>query len=85
MTYVITQACIGNKDASCTEVCPVDCIHPAQSDPRFTEAEMLHIDPAECIDCDACASSCPVDAIFPADQLPDDLVTFAERNAAFFG
>jgi ferredoxin len=27
MAYVITQPCIGVKDASCVEVCPVDCIH----------------------------------------------------------
>ena len=26
MAYVITQPCIGTKDASCVEVCPVDCI-----------------------------------------------------------
>jgi NAD-dependent dihydropyrimidine dehydrogenase PreA subunit len=24
MAYVINQPCIGVKDASCTEVCPVD-------------------------------------------------------------
>ena len=30
MTYVITEACIGVKDRSCVDVCPVDCIpvHP---------------------------------------------------------
>jgi hypothetical protein len=29
MPYVITQPCIGSKDACCVEVCPVvDCIHP---------------------------------------------------------
>jgi NAD-dependent dihydropyrimidine dehydrogenase PreA subunit len=26
---VITFPCIGVKDASCVDVCPVDCIHPA--------------------------------------------------------
>lgn len=31
MTYVITQPCIGTKVASCVDVCPVDCIHPTQS------------------------------------------------------
>ncbi|MGH7588067.1 MAG: ferredoxin, partial [Gemmatimonadota bacterium] len=30
MTYVITQPCIGVKDASCVEVCPVDCIYEGQ-------------------------------------------------------
>jgi NAD-dependent dihydropyrimidine dehydrogenase PreA subunit len=29
MTYVITEPCVGTLDASCAEVCPVDCIHPA--------------------------------------------------------
>jgi Na+-translocating ferredoxin:NAD+ oxidoreductase RNF subunit RnfB len=28
MTYVITEPCVGTLDASCAEVCPVDCIHP---------------------------------------------------------
>ena len=27
MAYVITDACIGTKDRSCVDVCPVDCIH----------------------------------------------------------
>ncbi len=27
MTYVITEPCIGLKDASCVAVCPVDCIY----------------------------------------------------------
>ncbi|TMF27858.1 MAG: ferredoxin [Chloroflexi bacterium] len=27
MAYVIVQPCIDVKDASCVEVCPVDCIH----------------------------------------------------------
>ncbi|MCL4495375.1 MAG: 4Fe-4S ferredoxin, partial [Firmicutes bacterium] len=29
MAHVITQRCVGVKDQSCVEVCPVDCIHPA--------------------------------------------------------
>ena len=27
MTYTIIEACIGEKDRSCIDVCPVDCIH----------------------------------------------------------
>ncbi|MCB0340094.1 MAG: ferredoxin family protein [Bdellovibrionales bacterium] len=27
MTYVVTQPCIGTKDRSCVEVCPVDCFY----------------------------------------------------------
>ena len=28
VAYVIAAPCIGTKDNSCVEVCPVDCIHP---------------------------------------------------------
>jgi NAD-dependent dihydropyrimidine dehydrogenase PreA subunit len=84
MTYVITSACIGTKDASCTEVCPVDCIHPTADEPEFESEEMLYIDPDECIDCDACVEVCPVDAIFSEDQVPDEERAFVERNAAYF-
>ena len=27
MTYIIAEPCIGVKDRSCVEVCPVDCIY----------------------------------------------------------
>lgn len=27
MAYAISEPCIGTKDTSCVEVCPVDCIH----------------------------------------------------------
>ena len=27
MAYVVTKACIGTKDRSCVEVCPVDCFY----------------------------------------------------------
>ncbi len=33
MTYVINEPCIGVKDASCTEVCPVDAITPEDQVP----------------------------------------------------
>jgi len=84
MTYVIAEPCIGQKDASCTEVCPVDCIHPTQDEAGFAEATQLFIDPAECIDCDACVEACPVDAIFPEDLLPERWADYAQRNAEAF-
>jgi NAD-dependent dihydropyrimidine dehydrogenase PreA subunit len=62
VTYTINEPCIAEKDSSCVEVCPVDCIHPTPDEPGFAEAEQLYIDPAECIDCDACVEACPVDA-----------------------
>jgi NAD-dependent dihydropyrimidine dehydrogenase PreA subunit len=38
MAYVIAEPCIGVKDSSCVEVCPVDCIHPTD-EPGVAEAE----------------------------------------------
>ena len=70
MAYVIAEPCIGTKDNSCVEVCPVDCIHPTPDEPDYDKVEMLYIDPEECIDCDACVEACPVDACFAEDQLP---------------
>jgi NAD-dependent dihydropyrimidine dehydrogenase PreA subunit len=84
MAYVITSTCIGTKDVSCAEVCPVDCIHPTPEEDGFDAAEMLHIDPDECIDCDACVEACPVDAIYSEDQVPAEQSVFIERNAAYY-
>ena len=84
MAYVIAEPCIGTKDNSCVEVCPVDCIHPTPDEPDYDKVEMLFIDPEECIDCDACVEACPVDACFAEDQLPDEWASFAERNAAYY-
>ncbi|MCK9250506.1 MAG: ferredoxin family protein [Solirubrobacteraceae bacterium] len=84
MAYVISEPCIGTKDASCTEVCPVDCIHPTPDEPEFETAEQLFIDPDECIDCDACVEACPVDAIFSEDQVPDEWQKYIAVNAGHY-
>jgi ferredoxin len=78
MTYVIAQPCIGTKDASCVEVCPVDCIHSDD------DAEMYFIDPNECIDCGVCAEVCPVEAIFFEDDLPEQWSEYLKINADYF-
>jgi ferredoxin len=75
MTYVINEACIGEKDLSCVDVCPVDCIHEVD--------EMLVIDPGECIDCAACEPVCPVKAITPAEGVPAGQNEFIAINAAW--
>ena len=84
MTYVINEPCIGIKDLSCTEVCPVDCIHPTATEPGYEQADQLYIDPEECIDCDACVEACPVDAITPEDLVPPEWQHYVEKNAAYF-
>ena len=78
MTYVITEPCIGVKDASCVDVCPVDCIHATDDDAMF------FIDPDECIDCGACEPECPVTAIVAEDAVPDDQQKYIQINADYF-
>ncbi len=78
MTYVIAEPCIGVKDGSCVEVCPVDCIHTDD------ESDMYFIDPDECIDCGVCAEVCPVEAIFFEDDLPEQWASFLGLNRQYF-
>jgi NAD-dependent dihydropyrimidine dehydrogenase PreA subunit len=84
VAYVINEPCIGVKDSSCVEACPVDCIHPAPDEPDFDEHEQVFIDPEECIDCDACVEACPVDAITADDQVPTEWLRFVDLNAAYY-
>jgi NAD-dependent dihydropyrimidine dehydrogenase PreA subunit len=82
--FVIAEPCIGTKDTACVDACPVDCIHPRKDEAGFDEAEMLYINPAECIDCGACEPACPVTAIFREDDLPEEWKHFTEKNAAYY-
>ncbi len=78
MAYVIAEPCIGTKDKSCVDVCPVDCIHGKDDDPQ------LYIDPDECINCGACEAVCPVQAIFEEGMLPSQWESFIEVNRDYF-
>ncbi|MFE2979038.1 ferredoxin family protein [Streptomyces sp. NPDC059258] len=84
MTYVITDACVGVKEASCVAVCPVDCIRPLPGSLEFAQAKQLYINPVECIDCQSCAVACPVDACYPEDELPDEWRDMLRVNADHF-
>ncbi len=84
MTYVITNPCVGVKDGSCVDVCPVDCIHPAPGEPEFEQAEQLYINPDECIDCGACEPACPVSAIFEESAVPAEWQNFIKINADYY-
>lgn len=84
MSHYIAEPCRGVKDASCVEVCPVDCIHPRPDEPDFDAAEQLYINPDICIDCGLCVDECPVKAIFAEDELPEKWRHFMEINAAHF-
>lgn len=78
MPYVISQPCIDVKDASCVDVCPVDCIHSTDDSPQY------FINPDQCIDCAACEMACPVTAIYHEDSLPEDWKSYIQVNADFF-
>ncbi|AWV90530.1 4Fe-4S dicluster domain-containing protein [Bradymonas sediminis] len=95
MTFVITEPCEGVCDASCVEVCPVDCIHgPISVDEIQSlqaageEAQLagiqLYIDPDICIDCGACEPECPVEAIFEEWDVPEEWSDYTLKNAEFF-
>jgi len=73
MTYVVTDACIKCKYTDCVEVCPVDCFYEG--------ANMIVINPEECIDCGVCQPECPIDAILP-DTEPG-LEKWVEINAQY--
>lgn len=82
MAFAITQSCC--SDASCVEVCPVDCIHPTPGEPDFGTTDILYVDPRSCIDCGACADACPASAVKPVEILRGGEAVFAELNAAYY-
>jgi NAD-dependent dihydropyrimidine dehydrogenase PreA subunit len=84
MTHVIAEPCIGTKDTSCVEVCPVDCIHPVPDADGHDKSEMLYIDPDVCIDCGLCIDECPVQAIYTEDEIPEEWTKYIQINADHF-
>ena len=80
MPYVITEKCLGERYATCAEVCPVDCIHPGE----YQGQVFMIIDPDDCIDCGVCQPECPVDAIVDsADESPEWAKINAELSPSF--
>lgn len=73
MTFVVTEPCIKCKYTDCVSVCPVACFKEG--------ANMLVIDPEECIDCGVCVDECPVSAIFPEEEVPEKWADYTELNA----
>ena len=78
MTFVITDPCKDVKDATCVQVCPVDCIHTTDDD------DMYYINPDDCIDCAYCVSVCPVNAIFDEFTLPAHQRPYIKLNREYF-
>ena len=93
MAYIVTKPCIGTKDRSCVEVCPVDCFYDIKKkkynskygvevdeDDGHETVGMLVIHPDECINCGACETECPVEAIYEDSAVPDDMTEFVQLN-----
>ena len=80
MTFVITQPCVHEKNKSCVDVCPVDCIY----DESDELDRMMYINSDECIDCGACESACPVTAIFEESEVPAEMSEYIELNQLWF-
>ncbi len=74
MTFVIGEKCLGERYATCVDVCPVDCIHPGD----YQDQVFMIIDPEECNDCGVCLPECPIDAILETE---DDDPEWTQINA----
>ena len=75
MTFVVTEQCIKCKYTDCVEVCPVDCFYEG--------ANMLVINPDECIDCGVCEPECPVEAIKSDEELAPGEESWLDFNTKF--
>ena len=86
MAFVITEPCLSTCDQACVEVCPVDCIQPADGYPEGEDItnKQLYIDPEICIDCNACTPECPVEAIFEEGDVPEEWEHYIQINADHF-
>src|SRR6516165_9041291 len=73
MTHTVCQPCYDCKYTDCVAVCPVECF--------YQDEKMLYIDPADCIDCEACVPECPVEAIFAEANVPAQWTSFTPLNA----
>ncbi len=93
MAYIVTKPCLGTKDRSCVEVCPVDCFYnfkkielnekygvAFEGNDGDEGAGMLMIHPDECINCGACETECPVEAIYEDSAVPADFQEFVKIN-----
>ena len=73
MAFVVTQPCVGCKYTDCVTVCPMECFHEGET--------MLYINPADCIDCEACVPECPVEAIYHESNVPEPWRHYVALNA----
>src|SRR5207247_10516730 len=73
MTHTVCEPCHDCKYTDCVAVCPVECF--------YQDDMMLYIDPADCIDCEACVPECPVEAIFAEAKVPAQWQSYTPLHA----
>jgi ferredoxin len=73
MAVVVTSKCSDCRYTECVAVCPAACFH--------ADDHMVYIDPAACIECQACVPVCPVQAIYDEADLPDEYRDWVAINA----
>ena len=72
MTHTVCEPCNDCKYTDCVAVCPVECF--------YQDDMMLYIDPADCIDCEACVPECPVEAIFAEANVPAQWASYTPHE-----
>ncbi|MBS1795265.1 MAG: 4Fe-4S binding protein [Acidobacteria bacterium] len=78
-TYIITEPCIGHKDTTCADACPVEAIYGKTED-----WDQLFINPDECITCGICREMCPYEAIYPFPEVPEKWKSYIGKNIEHF-
>jgi NAD-dependent dihydropyrimidine dehydrogenase PreA subunit len=67
---IVSDICEGAAD--CIPVCPVDCIHWPDGEPKNEKGfKYPYIDHDTCIDCGACLAACPVEGAVLDDAQPE--------------
>jgi ferredoxin len=85
LAYVIAEPCIGVKDKSCVQVCPVDCIKEGVfTDSDGTVYDMLFINRMSASIAGCVNREWPVNAIFAERIVPDQWKHFVRINREAF-
>ena len=84
MAYVIAEPCIGTKDNSCVEVCPVDCIHPTPDEPGYDAVEMLTSTPRSASTATPASRPARSTPASPRTSSPTSWGKYVQINADYF-
>jgi len=83
MNLRLAEPCIGTKDNSCVEVCPVDCIHPTPERARLRLGRDALHRPGRVHRLRCLRRGLPGRRLLRRDQLPAEWAKYAEINANY--